>query len=106
MWRIPLVSQATENNIPIVSTYQSPQDILRDAPAPPTDHIASVYGIKAQPEFVRYYHAAAGFPTKLTWLKAIKNGHYSTWPGITEAAVRQSFAEVIETWKGHGRKIK
>ena len=106
MWCIPLVSQATKDNIPIVTTPQSPQDILRDAPVPPTDHIGSVYGIKSQPELIRYYHAAAGFPTKLTWLKAIKNGHYSTWPGLTKAAVRRSFPEAVETWKGHGQKIK
>ena len=28
------------------------------------------------------------------------------WPGLTKAAVRRSFPEAVETWKGHGRKIK
>ncbi len=35
--------------------------------------IHNVYKLKTQPELVRYYHAAAGFPTKPSWLKAIKN---------------------------------
>ena len=35
--------------------------------------IHNVYELKTQPELVRYYHAAAGFPTKPLWLKAIKN---------------------------------
>ena len=93
LWRTPLVRGATADDIPTLETKSSPQDILRDAPPPPTEHIGSVYEIKAQPELVRYYHAAAGFPTKLTWLKAIKNGQFSTWPGLKEAAVRRSFPE-------------
>ena len=32
---------------------------------------------------MRYLHAAAGFPVKDTWLRAIKSGNYATWPGLT-----------------------
>ena len=32
---------------------------------------------------VLFYHAAAGFPVKSTWLEAIKEGEYSTWPGLS-----------------------
>ena len=32
---------------------------------------------------VRYIHAAAGFPIWSTWLKAIKNGNFNSWPGLT-----------------------
>ena len=45
---------------------------------PPVEAIANVYELKTQPEIVRYYNAAAGFPTKPTWLKAIKNNHYAS----------------------------
>jgi hypothetical protein len=34
-------------------------------------------------QVIRYLHAAAGFPTKDTWIKAITNGNYVTWPGLT-----------------------
>ena len=53
---------------------------------------------------IRYYHAATGFPTKTTWIKAIKAGNYATWPGLTTNAVRKHFPESEETQKGHMRK--
>ena len=55
---------------------------------------------------IRYYHVAAGFPTKLTWLKAIEDGHFTSWVGLSAAAVRRHFPKAVETWKSHGRKIK
>jgi hypothetical protein len=55
---------------------------------------------------VRYYHAAAGFPTKLTWIAAIKNKQYASWPGLTAEAVQKHFPESEETQKGHMKKQK
>ena len=47
-----------------------------------------------------------GFPTKDTWIQAIKNGHYMLWPGLTVKAATTHFPESIETQKGHMRKQK
>ena len=55
---------------------------------------------------ITYYHAAAGFPTKVTWLKAIANNHYASWPGLSTKAVRDHFPESEETPKGHMKKQK
>jgi hypothetical protein len=49
-------------------------------------------------------HAAAGFPTKDSWIKAINNGNYKTWPGITTKVVNKHFPESVETQKGHTKK--
>ena len=65
---------------------------------------ASVYSLPSMPQTIRYLHAAAGFPTKDSWIKAIKNGNYATWPGITAEAVNRHFPESIETQKGHMKK--
>ena len=54
---------------------------------------------------IRYYHAAAGFPTQPTWSAAIKNQHCATWKGLMVAGVRRHFLESNETWKGHVRKV-
>jgi len=62
--------------------------------------------LKTQPKLVRYYHAATGFPTKPSWLKAIKNKQYALWPGITWEAVNKHFPESEETLKGHGQKTR
>ena len=54
LWRIPLVGGAIDEDSPALETTQSPQEILRDEPPPPTEHIGSVYELKARPELVRY----------------------------------------------------
>ena len=53
---------------------------------------------------VRYYHAAAGFPTKPTWTRAIKNKQFASWPGLTVDVVNRHYPDSKETPKGHGRK--
>jgi hypothetical protein len=65
-----------------------------------------VYKLKTQPELVQYYHAVAGFPTKPSWLKAIKNKQYPSWPGLTWEATNKNFPESEETSKDHGRKTR
>jgi hypothetical protein len=80
-------------------------EFLPDRP-PPSKAIHNVYELKTQPELVGYYHAAADFPTKPSWLKAIKNKQYASWPGLTWEAVNKIFPEFEETLKGHGRKTR
>ena len=45
----------------------------------------SAYDLTSVEALVRYFHVAAVFPFKTTWLKAIKVGNYHTWPGTTMA---------------------
>jgi hypothetical protein len=63
-----------------------------------------VYELKTPPELVRYLYASAGFPTKPTWLKAIKNKQSSSWPGLTINAVRRHFLDSDKTHKGHRQR--
>jgi hypothetical protein len=65
-----------------------------------------VYKLKTQPELIQYLHAAAGFPTKPTWIKAIKNKQFASWPGLTTKAAAKHYPESEETLKGHGHKIR
>jgi hypothetical protein len=53
---------------------------------------------------VCYYHTAAGFLTKLTWLKAIKNKQFALWLGLTADVVNCHYPDSDETPKGHDRK--
>jgi len=73
---------------------------------PVIEAINNVYELKTQPELVQYLHACAGFPTKPSWIKAIKNGQYASWPGLAVKAMANHFPESKETMKGHGRKTK
>ena len=44
---------------------------------------ANVYDLPSSTVVIRCHHATIGFPVKETWCKAIENGNYNTWPGLT-----------------------
>jgi hypothetical protein len=44
----------------------------------------SVYECSNKRDLVRFLHAAAFSPVPDTWLKAIRAGHFATWPGLTK----------------------
>ena len=46
-------------------------------------------------------HAATGFLVRSTWLKAIKNGNFISWPGLTYNNVAKYCPQSMETIKGH-----
>ena len=48
-----------------------------------------------------WYHAAAGWPEKDTFIDAIRKGNYATWPGLTVKMMSRHYPESIETKKGH-----
>ena len=60
---------------------------------------------KTKPEAIHYYHVATGFPTKSTWMEAIKAGNFMSWPSLTADAARKHFPESEETQKGHMRTL-
>ena len=83
LWRIPLCPTIRSHNVTNVNTQtilvkESPSEWLPRRP-PPIESIANVFELKTQPELVRYYHAATGFPTKPTWLVAIKQQLKGCW---------------------------
>jgi hypothetical protein len=99
-----LASHVINNNTETVLCDRPPTEFLPQCP-PPLDAIYNIYNLKTQPELVCYHHAAAGFPTKPTWLKVIKNKQFASWPGIMADAVIKHFLESEKTHKGHGRKM-
>ena len=61
----------------------------------------SAYDLPRLEALVRYFHAAARFSVRATWLKAINMGNYRTWPGLNldNAMAYCPFAD--EKNKGH-----
>jgi hypothetical protein len=51
-------------------------------------------------------HNTAGFPTKPTWLRAVKNRQYASWPGLMPKTIAKHFPESKETLKGHAWKTR
>jgi hypothetical protein len=106
-WRIPLRPVLPEHNhyfhcspTPKTVKNRNNQTMLLDRPSP-HDAVANVYELPSTKQTVRYLHAAAGFPTKPTWLTAIRAGSYHTWPGISHKTVNKHYPESDETPKGH-----
>ena len=61
----------------------------------------NVYDLPSMEALVRYMHATAGFPVRSTWIKAIKNGNFNSWPGLTYNNAEKYCPQSMETIKGH-----
>jgi hypothetical protein len=61
----------------------------------------SAYDLPSVQALVQYFHAAAGFPVKDTWLRAIKNCNFESWPGLTYNNAARYCPNTDETLKGH-----
>ena len=93
LWWIPLVPHVKNNNTETIVVNEPPSHFLPNRPKP-SEAIHNVYKLTTKAEIIQYYHAAAGFPTEATWLKAIKNGNYTAWPGLSAAEVKKTFPRV------------
>jgi hypothetical protein len=97
----------------IMTGYRDPHTNLwvipMDTPTPNnhlgpanTEHLAnSAYHTSALPELVQFLHAACGSPVPSTWIRAIEQGHFATWPGLSANLVRKHLPKSIATVKGH-----
>ena len=69
--------------LPSTEQIRNKLSILLDHRPDPKEAINHVYDMPSIQPAIRYLHAAAGFPTKSTWLKAIRNNNYMSWPLLT-----------------------
>ena len=71
--------------------------------AKPLFNIASnVHRILSKEILCDYLHQTAGYLVKKTWLQAIKDGFFTSWPGLTYALVSKFIPETSEeTAAGH-----
>jgi hypothetical protein len=53
-----------------------------------------------QKDLINYLHAACFSPVKSTWIEAIKNGNFSSWPGLNEHSVEKYMYKSTSTAKG------
>ena len=113
LWRIPLQAQVTNPNLHtllfngttgqkylnslynvLLSTAVLEHIVLchiEPALPSPEKAIHNFYEIPTIELTIHYLHAAAGFPTKPTWIKIICNGNYLFWPLITVTNVHKHF---------------
>jgi hypothetical protein len=83
LWRIPM------NPTPTEQTTNK------------TQQCNNAYRTQSIPDLIKFLHATAFSPTKATWLKAIKQGVFQSWPGLTHAAASKRFPTSMDMHKGH-----
>lgn len=100
LWTIPL--QPAEEDFHMIDERMEDEGLGYHGFLRPQYHRAnSAYHTTNQVEHVTFLHAACGYPVPTTWIKAIDNGHFATWPGLTADLVRKHLAKSVPTLKGH-----
>jgi hypothetical protein len=61
----------------------------------------NVYELHNKGSLVNYLHKAMFSPTKSALLRAVKNGHLITWPGLTDQAINKHFKLTPVAAMGH-----
>ncbi len=61
----------------------------------------AIFNLPNTRQSLMYFHAAAGFPVKETFLDAVQAENYATWPGLTTTLIAKHFPDSDKTQKGH-----
>jgi hypothetical protein len=61
----------------------------------------AIFDLPNNRQTLTYYHAAAGFPTKETFLSAVRTGNFAMWPSLMTTLISNTFW----TWKKHKKVI-
>jgi len=96
LWRMALIPDAAA-----LAVVPDPPPLRPGAAQLATLSAYSAYDLPSVEALVRYLHAAAGFPVKSTWLKAIKAGNFASWPGLTFENASKYCPTAEETILGH-----
>ena len=94
LWRIPQKDTILNENI---------DTIILDRPNP-GEAILHIFELPSTENTIKYMHAAAGFPVRETWIRAVRAGNYETWPGLSVKSIRKYYPHDAEdTLKGRMR---
>jgi hypothetical protein len=99
------------NNTPILQGYRDPMGLWRipiqhshtftSSRSIPQHSINSIIDERTQHELIQLLHATCFSPTKSTWIKAIKNNYFTTWPLVNDTIIQKYFRNSTATAKGH-----
>jgi hypothetical protein len=85
LWNLPLDDQNLE-------PYKNPHT---------NDALNVIFDLPSARHSFLWYHAAAGFSVKETFIKAVCNGNLATWPKLTVTLINRHMPVSNETSKGH-----
>ena len=104
-------TNVTRNNVNIMTTKKV-HNILKPYIVDPALHYKPVQILspklnvilrkdKPKSELVAFLHGAMGSVVSATWIKAIRNNQFLTWPGLTEKLVKRYLVPTMATAEGH-----
>jgi hypothetical protein len=77
------------------------RNALPGGDTPQKHRAASAHTIKTLPALINFYHYTLGAPPISTWLRGIKKGWFSSWPGLTYDRAKQHCTPKPQTAYGH-----
>jgi hypothetical protein len=78
-----------------------PEGIAANKEPPHDEAINIIFDLPSASQNFFWYHTAAGFPPKETFIKAVRNGNYATWPKLTVRLIHKYMPDLDETAKWH-----
>jgi hypothetical protein len=102
----------TDNNPPVLEAnrcnftglWKLPfhaEDTAANKEPPHNKAINVIFDLPSARQNFLWYHLAAGFPSKETFIRAVRNGNYATWPKLTIQLIHKYMPNLDKTAKGH-----
>ena len=66
---------------------------------------SSIYELGKKEDIMRHLFQVLFIPVKLTWIQAIQEGIYTTWPGMTGKLVKNHLPKSMAIVPGHLQKF-
>jgi hypothetical protein len=88
LWDIPITTRSISNSSNHSSSFQHRANVI-------------ITKDKTKTELVKYLHACCFSPATSTFIKAVQNGNFITWPGLEASTIRKFLPDSIATAKGH-----
>ena len=65
--------------------------------------VKNAFAMSTKPDLAMYYHRAAFSPVPTTFVSAINNGNFSTWPVLTAELIYKHLSKSLATSKVHNK---
>ena len=96
----------TKNGMKLIKGHRTRPTGLYTIPCPQPIQYANsaIRNCKTRTDLAHFLHGAAFRPTQSSFLRAIKQGHFNTWPGLTAQLITKHLPKAIfATSQGHLR---
>jgi hypothetical protein len=84
-----------------LETLPPRKNTAADKEPPDNEAINVIFDLPSAHQNFLWYHTAARFPLKETFIRAVCSGNYATWPKLTVQLIHKYIPDLDETAKEH-----